>query len=88
MQSFESISTSSKNYSYTKAGEHLESRKRQRAGGQFSIDELLRQDDKKSKFEVDAKSVSVDEAEPDKDHEDLAVSNDDVKVKDEQISQD
>ena len=69
----------------------MESRKRQRAGGQFSIDELLRQDDKKSKFEADAKSVSVDEAEPDEDHEDdVDVSNghdDDFKVKDE-VSQD
>ena len=69
----------------------MESRKRQRGGGQFSIDELLRQDDKKSKFEADAKSVSVDEAEPDEDHDDdVDVSNgndDHVKVKDE-VSQD
>ena len=34
---------------------------RKRPGNQFSIDELLRQDDKKGKFEADSKSVSVAE---------------------------
>ena len=34
---------------------------RKRTGSQFSIDELLRQDDKRGKFESDSKSISVDE---------------------------
>ena len=57
---------------------------------QFSIDELLRHDDKKSKYESDSKSVSVDEAEPDNDDHDenIDISNDinDVCIKDEKLS--
>ena len=41
-----------------------ETRKRQRTGSQFSIDELLKHDDKRSKFEVDSKSTPFDEVEP------------------------
>ena len=41
-----------------------ETRKRQRTGSQFSIDELLKHDDKRSKFEVDSKSSPFDEVEP------------------------
>ena len=55
-------------------------------GGQFSIDELLRHDDKKSRYESDAKSISVDEV--DEHEEDIDVSNDDgdMKIKHEQTS--
>ena len=48
------------------AGGAQEARKRGRVSGggaQFSIDELLRQDDKRSRFEADSKSVSVGEGE-------------------------
>ena len=38
-----------------------EPQSRKRPGNQFSIDELLRQDDKKGKFETDSKSISVAE---------------------------
>ena len=38
----------------------------------FSIDELLRHDDKKSKFETDSKSISVDEV--DDNEEDIDVN--------------
>ena len=41
-----------------------ETRKRQRTGSQFSIDELLKHDDKRSKFEADSKSSPFDEVEP------------------------
>ena len=40
-----------------------ETRKRQRTGSQFSIDELLKHDDKRSKFEADSKSSPFDEVE-------------------------
>ena len=41
-----------------------ETRKRQRKGSQFSTDELLKHDDKRSKFEADSKSSPFDEVEP------------------------
>ena len=59
-----------------------ENRKRPQVSGggsQFSIDELLRQDDKKSKFEADSKSISVGEVEPG----DGEVISEDVTVKEE-----
>lgn len=37
------------------------SQEKKRTASQFSIDELLRQDDKKGRFETDSKSISVDE---------------------------
>ena len=52
---------------------------RKRGGAQFSIDELLRQDDKRSRFEADSKSVSVGEGEvgpEEEEEEDVDVSND------------
>ena len=59
-----------------------ENKKRQRAtggGAQFSIDELLRQDDKRSKFETDSKSISVGEVEPREGEEhEVDVSSEDV----------
>ena len=63
------------------AGGAQEARKRGRVSGggsQFSIDELLRQDDKRSRFEADSKSVSVGEGEvePEEEEEDVDVSND------------
>ena len=65
-----------------------ESRKRCSGGAQFSIDELLRQDDKKSRFDTDSKSVSVDEV--DDNEEDIDVSchdeENDSKIKREQKS--
>ena len=63
------------------AGGGQEARKRGRVSGggsQFSIDELLRQDDKRSRFEADSKSVSVGEGEvgPEEEEEEVDVSND------------
>ena len=43
---------------------------RKRPGNQFSIDELLRQDDKKGKFESDSKSISVAEVDQNEDTND------------------
>ena len=64
-----------------------ENKKRTRAtggGAQFSIDELLRQDDKRSKFETDSKSISVGEVEPREGEEDeVDVSSEDVTIKEE-----
>ena len=40
---------------------------------QFSIDELLRQDDKKGRFETDSKSISVDEVDDNEESADEAV---------------
>ena len=64
-----------------------ENKKRPRAtggGAQFSIDELLRQDDKRSKFETDSKSISVGEVEPREGEEDeVDVSSEDVTIKEE-----
>ena len=66
------------------AGGAQEARKRGRVSGggsQFSIDELLRQDDKRSRFEADSKSVSVGEGEvgpeeEEEEEEEVDVSND------------
>ena len=62
------------------AGGGQEARKRGRVSGggsQFSIDELLRQDDKRSRFEADSKSVSVGEGEVGpEEEEEVDVSND------------
>ena len=53
-------------------------------GAQFSIDELLRQDDKRSKFETDSKSISVGEVEPREGEEDeVDVSSEEVTIKEE-----
>ena len=46
---------------------------RKRTGSQFSIDELLRQDDKRGKFESDSKSISVDEVDDNEQTNDEAV---------------
>ena len=46
---------------------------KKRTASQFSIDELLRQDDKKGKFETDSKSISVDEVDDNEETNDEAV---------------
>ena len=51
---------------------------RKRPGNQFSIDELLRQDDKKGKFEADSKSVSVAEVD---ENEEMNDDQDSLPVK-------
>ena len=53
-----------------------ENQSRKRPGNQFSIDELLRQDDKKGKFETDSKGISVAEVDENDD-----TNNDSLTVK-------
>ena len=59
-QTSTTFSTPSSTSPSSQSQEHQHQSKK-RPGNQFSIDELLRQDDKKGKFETDSKSISVAE---------------------------
>ena len=58
--SHQTSTTTSSTSPSSQSQEHQHQSKK-RPGNQFSIDELLRQDDKKGKFETDSKSISVAE---------------------------